>query len=85
MSKANRDKRGPVNAATSLWELIQHDRLVRWAACAAAVVLWFAIAWADFRILLAGLFAIGIVLAFLRLQRRRRGWFEDRPVDVDLL
>jgi hypothetical protein len=74
-----------MNAAVSLWELIQHDKLVRWAACAVAVVLWFAIAWADVRILLVGLLMTGLALAWLRRQRRRRGWFEERPVDIDLL
>ncbi len=74
-----------MNAAVSLWELIQHDRLVRWAAYATAVVVWFAIAWADVRILLAGFLAIGFALWWLRRLRRRRGWFEERPVDIDLL
>ena len=73
------------DAALSLWNLIQHDRLVRWAAYASVVVLWFAIAWADFRILLAGVLSIGFSLWWLRRQRRRRGWFEERPVDIDLL
>ena len=71
--------------AVSLWNLIQHDRLVRWAACAGAVVLWFAIAWASLQILLVGVLSIGFSLWWLRRQRRRRGWFEERPVDIDLL
>jgi Flp pilus assembly protein TadB len=71
--------------AVSFWNLIQDDRLVRWAACAGTVVLWFAIAWASLRILLVGVLSIGFSLWWLRRQRRRRGWFEERPVDIDLL
>jgi hypothetical protein len=48
-------------------------------------VLWFAIAWADPKILLAGAMSIGFSLWWLRRQRRRRGWFEERPIDIDLL
>jgi hypothetical protein len=72
-------------AALSLWNLIQHDRLVRWAAYASVVVLWFAIAWASLQILRVGVLSIGFSLWWLRRQRRRRGWFEERPVDIDLL
>ena len=74
-----------MNFAASLWRLVQEDRLVRWAAYASVVVLWFAIAWADLRILLVGVLSIGFSLWWLRRQRRRRGWFEERPVDIDLL
>ena len=72
-----------MNVAVSLWQLVQQDRLVRWATYASAVILWFAIAWADVRILvLVGL--IGAVLWWLRRQRERYGWLEERPDDVDL-
>ena len=72
-----------MNLAVSLWHLVQRDRLVRWATYASAVILWFAIAWADVRILvLVGL--IGAVLWWLRRQRERYGWLEERPDDVDL-
>jgi len=74
-----------MNFAASLWRLVHEDRLVRWAAYASVVVLWFAIAWADLRILLVGVLSIGFSLWWLRRQRRRRGWFEERPVDIDLL
>jgi hypothetical protein len=74
-----------MNIAASLWQLVQEDRLVRWAAYAGAVVLWFAIAWADVRILLFGAALIGVTLWFLRRQRQRRGWLEEREVDIDLL
>jgi hypothetical protein len=74
-----------MNVAVTLWHLVQQDRLIRWAAYATAVVLWFAIAWADFRILFVGLALVGIALWWLLRQRERRGWFEERPVDLDLL
>ena len=73
-----------MNIAASLWQLVQEDRLVRWAAYASVVVLWFAIAWADARILLFGAF-IAALTWWLRRQRARRGWFEEREVDIDLL
>jgi len=74
---------GRMNVAVSLWQLVQQDRLVRWATYASAVILWFAIAWADVRILvLVGL--IGAVLWWLRRQRERYGWLEERPDDIDL-
>jgi hypothetical protein len=74
-----------MNVAVTLWHLVQRDRLIRWAAYATAVVLWFAIAWADVRILFVGLALVGIALWWLLRQRERRGWFEERPVDLDLL
>jgi hypothetical protein len=74
-----------MNLAVSLWHLVQQDRLVRWATYASAVILWFAIAWADLRILLLGTALVGTVLWWLMRQRERRGWLEDRPDDLDLL
>jgi uncharacterized iron-regulated membrane protein len=74
-----------MNLAVSLWQLVQHDRLVRWATYATAAILWFAIAWADVSILLFGMALVGAVLWWLRRQRERRGWFEEREVDIDLL
>jgi len=74
-----------MNFAVSLWHLVQEDRLVRWAAYASAVILWFAIAWADVRILLFGAALIGAALWGLMRQRERRGWLEEPPDDVDLL
>jgi len=74
-----------MNLAVSLWQLIQRDRLVRWATYASAVVLWFAIAWADVRILFLGTALTGAALWWLMRQRERRGWLEDPPDDIDLL
>jgi hypothetical protein len=74
-----------MNLAVNLWRLVQEDRLVRYAAFATAAVLWFAIAWADIMILLVGMTMVGLSLWFLRRQRERRGWFQEREVDVDLL
>jgi hypothetical protein len=74
-----------MNVAANLWRLIQEDRLVRWASYATAAVLWFAIAWADIMILLVGMAMVGLSLWWLRRQRDRRGWFQEREVDVDLL
>ena len=74
-----------MNLAVSLWQLIQRDRLVRWATYASAVVLWFAIAWADVRILLLGTTLTAAVLWWLMRQRERHGWLEDPPDDIDLL
>jgi hypothetical protein len=71
--------------AASLWRLVQEDRLVRWATYASVVVIWFAIAWADLRILLVGVLSIGFSLWWLRRQRRRHGWFDEPEVDIDLL
>jgi hypothetical protein len=74
-----------MTVAANLWRLIQEDRLVRWACFAAAAVLWFAIALFDLMILLVGLATVGLVLWWLRRQRDRRGWFQEREIDVDLL
>ena len=71
--------------AVTLWHLVQQDRLVRWATYATAGILWFAIAWADVRILVVGMALVGAVLWWLRRQRERRGWFQEREVDIDLL
>ena len=76
---------GRLDLAVNLWRLIQEDRLVRYGAFATAAVLWFAIAWADIMILLVGMTMVGLSLWFLRRQRERRGWFQEREVDVDLL
>ena len=40
-----------MNLAVSLWRLFQKDRLFRWATYASVVVFWFALAWADVRLL----------------------------------
>ena len=74
-----------MNLAVSLWQLVQHDRLVRWATYAGVVILWFAIAWADVRILLFGAALIGVALWWLMRQRERHGWLENPPDDLDLL
>jgi hypothetical protein len=76
---------GRMNFAVSLWHLVQQDRLVRWATYATAAILWFALAWADPRILLMGMGLVGCALWWLMRQRERRGWFEEREIDVDLL
>ena len=70
--------------AVSLWRLFQKDRLFRWATYASIVVLWFAIAWADVRLLL-GLGLVAIAYLWLRRQRAKRGWLTEPEVDVDLL
>jgi hypothetical protein len=71
-------------AAVSLWRLFQSDRLVRWAVYATVVVVWFALAWADVRILVA---VVPVVLLcwWLMRQRERRGWLTEPEIDVDLL
>lgn len=74
-----------MNVAVSLWHLVQEDRLVRWATYATAGILWFAIAWADLRVLAVGMALVGGVLWWLRRQRERRGWFQEREIDIDLL
>jgi hypothetical protein len=74
-----------MNLAVSLWRLLQEDRLIRWAAYALVVVVWFAIAWADVRLLLFGLPLIAAALWWLRRQRERRGWLTEPEVDIDLL
>ena len=48
-----------MNVAVSLWHLVQEDRLVRWATYATAGILWFAIAWADLRVLVVGMALVG--------------------------
>jgi len=75
---------GRMNFADSLWHLVQHDRLVRWGAYASAVLVWFAVAWADVRILLA-LPATAAAVWLLMRQRERHGWLAEREDDVDLL
>ena len=70
--------------AVSLWRLIQEDRLFRWATYASVVVVWFALAWADVR-LLFGIPLIAAALWWLRRQRERRGWLAEPEVDIDLL
>ena len=74
-----------MNLAVSLWRLIQEDRLFRWATYASIVVIWFALAWADLRVLVVGIALIAAVHWWLRRQRERRGWFTEPEVDVDLL
>jgi hypothetical protein len=73
-----------MNIAVSLWRLFQKDRLFRWATYASVVVLWFAIAWADVRLLL-GLVLVAIAYWWLRRQREKRGWLTEPEVDIDLL
>jgi hypothetical protein len=73
-----------MNFAVSLWRLFQKDRLFRWATYASVVVLWFAIAWADVRLLL-GLVLVSIAYFWLRRQREKRGWLTEPEVDIDLL
>jgi hypothetical protein len=71
-------------AAASVWRLFQSDRLVRWAMYVAVVVVWFAIAWADVKILVA-LGPVALLCWWLRRQRERRGWLTEPEIDVDLL
>jgi hypothetical protein len=77
--------RAAMNFAVSLWRLVQEDRLVRWASYATAGILWFAIAWADLHILVLGMALVAIAYWWLRRQRERRGWLQEREVDIDLL
>jgi len=70
--------------AVSLWRLFQKDRLFRWASYASVIVLWFAIAWADVRLLFGFVF-VGLGYLWLRRQREKRGWLTEPEVDVDLL
>jgi hypothetical protein len=71
---------GRMNIAVSLWQLVQEDKLVRWGAYGSAGVVWFALAWADPRLLLGlPLLALGIWFA-----RRIRGEVDDAD-DLDLL
>lgn len=70
-----------MNFAVSLWHLVEQDRLVRWGAYASAAVVWFALAWADPRLLLGlPLLALGIWIA-----RRVRGEQVEDDDDLDLL
>jgi hypothetical protein len=70
-----------MNFADSLWQLVQQDKLVRWGAYASAGVVWFALAWADLRLLLAlPLLVLGIWFA-----RRWRGEPITEDDDLDLL
>ncbi|MDX6424163.1 MAG: hypothetical protein QOI67_1634 [Gaiellaceae bacterium] len=71
--------------AVSLWRLIQEDRLFRWATYASVVVVWFALAWAEVRVLLLGLLLDAVAFWWLRRQRERRGWLAEPEVDIDLL
>ena len=67
-----------MNFAVSLWHLVEQDRLVRWGAYASAGIVWFALAWADSRILLClPLLALGIWIA-----RRVRGGPEVNDDDL---
>ena len=66
-------KEGRMNFAVSLWHLVEQDRLVRWGAYASAGIVWFALAWADTRLLLClPLLVLGIWIA-----RRVRGEQEE--------
>jgi hypothetical protein len=70
--------------AVSLWQLVQQDRLVRWGTYATAALCWFALAWADPRLLLL----VPMIMAavwWLRRQRERYGWLAEQEDDVDLL
>ncbi len=73
-----------MNLAVSLWRLFQKDRLFRWATYASVVVFWFALAWADVR-LLGGLLFVALAYWWLRRQRERRGWLTEPEIDIDLL
>jgi hypothetical protein len=69
-----------MNFAVSLWQLVQQDKLVRWGTYGSVGIVWFAVAWADLRLLLGlPLLALGIWLA-----RRVRGEQDDDD-DLDLL
>lgn len=70
--------------AVSLWQLVQQDRLVRWGTYATAALCWFALAWAELRLLVA-LPLITAGVWWLRRQRERRGWLAEREDDLDLL
>ena len=67
-----------MNFAVSLWHLVEQDRLVRWGAYASAGVVWFALAWADSRILL------GLPLLALSIWAARRIRGEPEVNDDDL-
>jgi hypothetical protein len=69
-----------MNIAVSLWQLVQQDKLVRLGAYASAGIVWFALAWADMRLLVAlPLLALGLWFV-----RRWRGAPEEDD-DLDLL
>ena len=70
--------------AVALWRLLHEDRLVRWATYASIVLVWFALAWAEVRVLV-GLPLIAAALWWLRRQRERRGWLAEPEFDIDLL
>lgn len=66
-----------MNFAVSLWHLVEQDKLVRWGAYASAGLVWFALAWADSRILLGlPLLVLGVWAA-----RRVRGEPEEEDPD----
>jgi 4-hydroxybenzoate polyprenyltransferase len=70
--------------AVSLWQLVQQDRIVRWGTYATAALCWFALAWAELRLLIA----LPIIMAgvwWLRRQRERHGWLAEPEDDLDLL
>ena len=71
-----------MNFAVSLWQLVQQDKLVRWGAYASAGIVWFALAWADMRLLLVlPLLMLGVWFA-----RRWRGEpLPNEDDDLDLL
>jgi hypothetical protein len=77
---ASNTKESRMNFAVSLWHLVEQDKLVRWGAYASAGLVWFALAWADTRLLLGlPLLALGVWFA-----RRLRGE-QDEDDDFDLL
>lgn len=73
---------------SSLRHIVEHDRTVRRAALAGLAILWFSVAWADPRILLA-IPALAVYLTLLRRRQRTLGYrlgLVDRPQDdFDLL
>ena len=69
-----------MNFAVSLWQLVQQDKLVRWGAYGSAVLVWFALAWADIRLLLG----VPLLMLGIWFARRLRGE-QDEDDDLDLL
>jgi hypothetical protein len=69
-----------MNSAVSLWHLVQQDKLVRWGAYASAGIVWFALAWADIRLLLG----LPLLALCIWAARRIRGE-QDEDDDFDLL
>jgi hypothetical protein len=70
-----------MNFAVSLWQIVQQDKMVRLGVYASAGIVWFALAWADLRLLVAlPLLALGIWFA-----RRWRGEVDETDDDLDLL